>query len=105
MFVRIRIPEELGESILVPEISLQRDLAGTYVYVVGKGKKVVRRDVELGPLIDGRRVISKGLTADEWIIVNGLQRARPGIVVNPTQAQPEPAPRADRVDPPPHPDA
>ncbi len=87
MFVRVRIPQDLGDSILVPETCLQRDLAGTYAYVVGEGNKVERRNLKLGPLLEGRRVVLEGLAADDSIIVNGLQRARPGIVVNPQQAK------------------
>jgi hypothetical protein len=54
-----------------------------YVLVVGADNKVQYRPVKLGPIIDGLRVITDGLTAGETIVVNGLQRVRPGAVVAP----------------------
>jgi hypothetical protein len=48
--------------------------------------EVEYRQVELGITVRGMRVVKKGLSADEWIVVNGLQRARPGLPVTPKQA-------------------
>ena len=41
------------------------------------------RKVSTGPLIDGLRVVDSGLDADDVVVVNGLQRVRPGVEVNP----------------------
>ena len=49
----------------------------------GEANLVEQRPVTIGSLIDGMRVIKEGLTGDERYIVNGLQRARPGLPVNP----------------------
>ncbi len=52
------------------------------MFVVDKDKKIESRPVTLGPVVDGLRVVRKGLTAGELIVVNGLQRVRPGVEVN-----------------------
>ena len=44
------------------------------------------RKVELGPIIDGLRVIRDGLKPGEWVVVNGVQRVRAGAQVDPQQA-------------------
>jgi hypothetical protein len=51
------------------------------------------RKVELGPMIDGLRVIRSGLKPEEWVIVTGVQRVRSGSQVDPQQ-QAIPADRA-----------
>ncbi|MNY51828.1 Efflux pump periplasmic linker BepF [compost metagenome] len=51
--------------------------------VVDKTNKLVYREVELGPNHDGLRVVRKGLKPGETIVVNGLQRVRPGDTVQP----------------------
>ena len=38
--------------------------------------------IEVGPVVNGMRVVRSGLTADDRVIVNGLQRAMPGVVVD-----------------------
>jgi len=44
------------------------------------------RRVKIGALVDGMRVVQEGLTPEEWVVVNGLQRARPGSKVKARQA-------------------
>jgi hypothetical protein len=73
---------------LVPEVALLRDLAGTYVLVVDDENIVQRRDVQLGSLIETERIIASGLEADDRIIVKGIQRAIPGNPVSPQAAAP-----------------
>ena len=74
---------------LVSERALGTDLAGKYVLVVvGEANIVEHRAVTIGALIDGMRVVEEGLTGDERYIVNGLQRARPGLPVNPKMQNP-----------------
>jgi len=53
--------------------------------VVGADNKVQYRPVKLGPIIDGLRVITDGLKPGETIVVNGLQRVRPGSPVTPAR--------------------
>lgn len=93
-----RKPEDI-KALVVPTEAILRDLAGSYVWVVGEGNKVSRRSVEPGkilPLGDtgGKKmsVILKGLDGTEKVIVAGIQRAREGAVVSPQEAQKEAAP-------------
>lgn len=84
MFVRVRIP--IGspvDSLLVPERAILNDQSIKYVFVVDSSNVAQRRDVELGPLDNGLRVIRRGIEATDHVIVNGIQRARPGAKVNP----------------------
>lgn len=84
LFVRIRLP--LGEPeprTLIDERAIAADQRGEYVLVVNDQKKVEYRPVGLGMRVDGMRVIEEGVKAGEWVVVNGLQRARPGAPVNP----------------------
>ena len=81
LFVRVLIPQETQEVKLVPEVALQRDLAGPYLLVVNEGGAVERRDVALGERLKDLRIINSGLDGSERVIVKGLQRARPGVNV------------------------
>jgi RND family efflux transporter MFP subunit len=83
-FVRVRVPMETGvEAMLVPNVALSADQGGVYVLVVDKDNVVVQRHVTTGPLEGQLRVIETGLTADDLVVVNGLQRAVPGQQVEP----------------------
>jgi RND family efflux transporter MFP subunit len=85
LFVRVRIPfGEPVDSLLVPDRAILNDQNLKYVLVVGDDNVVEQRDVELGPLDQGMRVIKKGIEASDRVIVNGIQRARPGAKVNAT---------------------
>jgi len=83
LFVKIRVPLRKREALLVPNLCVGLDQAGRYVLVVNKDNVVEQRQVEIGQQIDEMRVIEKGLTKDEWVITNGMQRARPGSKVTP----------------------
>jgi RND family efflux transporter MFP subunit len=97
MFVRIQAG--LGGPVprlTIAERAIGADQRGDYVRVVVKNDKnediVEERLVQLGPLLDGRRVILKGVNEDDRVVVNGLQQARPGFKVNandPTATPPE----------------
>ena len=78
-----------GESaLLVPQQALQLDQSGTFVLVVDKDNKVEVRRVEPGEARGTRIVVRKGLAAGELVITEGIQRVRPGQVVQPTEAAP-----------------
>jgi RND family efflux transporter MFP subunit len=84
LFVRIRVPYERRENALfVPERAIGVDQSGRYVLVVNKDDMVEQRPVQVGKLVDGMRVIDKGLDAGDWVVVEGLQRAIPGAKVTP----------------------
>lgn len=67
---------------LIDDKAVGTDLGNKFVYVVGKDKKVEYRRVSTGALVDGLRVVDSGLNAEDVVVVNGLQRVRPGVEVN-----------------------
>ncbi len=90
MFVGVRVPGRVVMSaVLVEERAIGTDLAGKYLLVVGEDNVVENRPVRTGALYDGMRAIEDGISPHETYIVNGLQRARPGLPVTPQEAQRE----------------
>jgi membrane fusion protein, multidrug efflux system len=87
MFVRIRVPESTREKLLVPDVALQADQGGRFLLVVNDKNVVEHRRVRVGQLVDQMRVIEDGVSEKDRIIVNGLQRARPGGKVNPKESE------------------
>ncbi|MBP1849534.1 efflux RND transporter periplasmic adaptor subunit [Rhizobium halophytocola] len=83
-FVRIRMgqPKPVNHM-LVSDRAIGTDQDKKFVYVVDKDNKVSYRPVTLGASVDGGRIIEDGLSDGETIVVNGLQRIRPGVVVQP----------------------
>jgi multidrug efflux system membrane fusion protein len=79
---------------LVDDKAVLTDQDRKYVYVLGAGNKAVRKDVELGRMIDGLRVVESGLAATDKVIVHGVQKVfMPGMPVAPsTIAMGAPAP-------------
>ena len=89
LFARIRVPRDvLDDALLVSERAIGTDLGGKYLLLVGENNVVELRHVELGSLQEGMRVIYSGLKPDERYIINGLQRARPGLPVTPKDQEP-----------------
>ena len=83
-FVRVRLGHAKPEqALLVSESALGTDQDKRFVLVVGADNKVAYRPVTLGPDVDGLRIVTAGLQPGERIVVNGLQRVRPGAVVAP----------------------
>lgn len=84
VFVRVRLPfDTRKDAPLVTERAIGFDQSGEYVLVVNSEDTVEKRNVDLGSLTDGLRVIIKGLSAGDRVVVNGLQRAREGLKVAP----------------------
>ncbi|MBV9749304.1 MAG: efflux RND transporter periplasmic adaptor subunit [Acetobacteraceae bacterium] len=79
------------QALAIPRVAVLSDQQGSYVWVVGPGNKVEQRRVSLGQSTPGQAVISAGLKEGETVIVDGVQRARPGLVVNPGPASPQPS--------------
>ena len=90
MTVNVR-PAKPEEAVLAPIAAIQTDQSGSFVLVVGPDHKVAQRPIQLGRQIGQEYVIGKGLTAGENVIVQGVQKVRPGAVVNPQVAPAEPA--------------
>ncbi len=91
LFVRLRSPLETRDALLVPESAVGVAQVGNYVLVVGDKNIVEQRPVTTGPVIDGMKVIEKGLDGTERVVVNGIQRARAGTEVAPEEAPAKPA--------------
>jgi RND family efflux transporter MFP subunit len=70
-------------AVLITDRAIGTDQSKKFVLVVDKENKANYRAIKLGPLVDGLRVVKEGLQPGESIIVNGLQRVRPGIQVQP----------------------
>ncbi len=70
-------------AVLVNDRAIGTDQGKKFVLVVDNANKLVYREVDLGPSYEGLRVIRKGVKPGEKIVVNGLQRVRPGITVAP----------------------
>jgi membrane fusion protein (multidrug efflux system) len=70
-------------ALAIPRSAVLSDQQGNFVYVVGAENKVEVRRVQLGQSSAATAVIMAGLTEGENVVVEGLQRVRPGIVVNP----------------------
>jgi RND family efflux transporter MFP subunit len=89
MFVRVRVPFTApADSVLVTERALGSDQGNKYLLVVNESDVVEYRAVTLGALAeDGLRVIRQGLQSRERVIVNGLQRVRPGVTVRPREVE------------------
>lgn len=85
LFARVQMGAESagGDAILINEAAVGTDQDRKYVVVIDAGNKAEYRVVQLGPLVDGLRVARSGLKPGERIVVNGLQRVRPGASVAP----------------------
>ena len=82
MFARVRVQgSDSYNAVMIPDEAIGTDQTTRFVLTVAEDGMVGRKTVTLGPLADGLRVIRQGLSADDVIVVKGLQRARPGIKV------------------------
>jgi multidrug efflux system membrane fusion protein len=109
LFARVRlVGGEDRDSVLIEDRAVGTDLSKKFVLTLTHDNRIEYRLVELGPEINGLRVVTRGLAPNELIVVNGLQHVRPGQSVAPTRvamsdvaaglsqvaAQPNPAPAA-----------
>jgi RND family efflux transporter MFP subunit len=98
LYGRILVPNQIENALLVPDLAVQQDMAGTFVLTVNAESIVESIYITKGPLVGTQRVVEEDptkdrhLTVQDRIIVNGLQRARPGIPVTATEAQATAAP-------------
>lgn len=95
-FAKVRIPGSAKyDALLVRDAAIADDQGSAFVWVIDADSKAVYRPVELGPLYDGLRIIRKGLSPDERIVIEGLMAVRNGMIVKPMEVdmklnQPEP---------------
>ena len=84
LFARVKLMgNDTYGALLINDSAVGTDQTVKYVLVVGADNKAEYRPVKLGPIVDGLRVVREGLSSGETIVVNGLQRVRPGSPVTP----------------------
>ena len=84
LFARIRVPvSDRHQALLVEERAIGTDQAQKFVLTLTASNTVAYQTVKLGPEIEGKRIVRSGLQGNEEIVVNGLQRVRPGMPVAP----------------------
>lgn len=71
------------DAVMIYDAAVGTDQAKKYVLVVGKDNRVQYREVKIGNLHDGLRIVEKGLQAGDQIVVGGMQRVRPNDAVKP----------------------
>ena len=89
-FVNVRMKlDRLVDAVVIPSAAVQRGAQGLFVYMVRPDNTVMQRVVKLGPA-DGQRVaVSEGLAAGDVVVVDGMDRLRPGAQVEVSGARPE----------------
>jgi membrane fusion protein, multidrug efflux system len=93
LYARVRL-ESSGEqrALLIDEKAVLTDQDRKYVYVLGAGNTAQRKDVQLGPLVDGLRIVQSGLGTGDKVIVSGLQKIfYPGVPVTPNESAMQPS--------------
>ncbi|UAJ11522.1 efflux RND transporter periplasmic adaptor subunit [Glacieibacterium megasporae] len=95
MFVRARLSQQTAQNaILAPQTGISRDPKGNATaLVVGKDNKAVSRDVKLDRTVGDKWLVASGLAAGDKLIVEGINRIKPGQAIKPVAAGSKPAPR------------
>lgn len=83
LYARLHIPLQNIQALLVPPEAVGHDQRGSYVLSVNEQNTVIRVGVKTGPLAHTMRVIREGLSGNQWVVINGLQKAIPGRQVTP----------------------
>jgi multidrug efflux system membrane fusion protein len=84
LFARVRTGGSAAETaVLIDDKAVGTDQDKKYVLVVDQANKATYREVTLGPIVNGLRVVRSGLNQGERIVVDGLQRVRPNDVIAP----------------------
>jgi membrane fusion protein, multidrug efflux system len=85
LFVRVRLSgQDMQNALIVPDRAVQEQLGRYFVTVVAEGEKAEMRPVQLGARFGNRQVIQSGLTDGDRVVVEGLQKARPGSTLKVT---------------------
>ena len=77
-FGRLRLFGGTHDALLIPDGAIASDQASKIVFTVADDGTVGTKRVELGPIVDGLRVVRSGLAPTDRIVIDGLPRARPG---------------------------
>lgn len=84
LFARVRIPDDAPhQAILIPDMAVLTDQSLKYVWVVDSAGKVARRNIKLGKVNQGLREVAEGLSADDQVIILGIQKVREAATVSP----------------------
>ncbi|HSD74653.1 MAG TPA: efflux RND transporter periplasmic adaptor subunit [Steroidobacteraceae bacterium] len=84
LFARVKlVGSEVRRAVVIDDRAVGTDQDQKFVYVVGTNNVVDYRAVKLGRLFEGLRIVEQGLEPGERIVVNGLQRVRPGVTIAP----------------------
>jgi len=87
LFARVRIPVSAPHrALLISERAIGTDQSQKFVLAIAQGNTAAYRTVELGGVVQDKRIVRSGLQAGDRVIVNGLQRVRPGMTVDPETA-------------------
>lgn len=83
LFAKVRVPGSgRYDAVLVPDFAIGTDQSEKFVFVIDENKTVQRQKVDVGPKVHGLRIVREGLSGSEQIVLRGLQRVRPGVVVD-----------------------
>jgi RND family efflux transporter MFP subunit len=92
LFARIKlVASDRIRAVLVRDRAIGTDQDQKFVMVIGPDDKAIYRPVKLGRVVDGLRIVKQGVKPGEVIVVNGLQRVRPGMTVKPTKVPMDPS--------------
>ncbi|WP_226502550.1 multidrug efflux RND transporter periplasmic adaptor subunit MexE [Pseudomonas sp. MWU16-30317] len=84
LYARLKlVGSKTYDAVLIKDEAVGTDLGKKFVLVMDKDNKAAYRSVELGPKLEGLRIVRSGLVKGDSIVVNGLQRVRPGSTVTP----------------------
>lgn len=84
LYVTLRIEGKAGEAqVLVPQVAIQETIEGKFVLLVDDQNKVAQRFIKTGSRVGAMLVAKSGLESGEQVIVEGLQKVRSGVEVNP----------------------
>ncbi len=90
-FARVRLSQaSMPSALSVPQKAVLMNAQGPYVMVVGEGDKVAPLPIETGPMSQDRWVVTRGLKTGMRVVVDGLQKARPGSQVRPVEVKQAP---------------
>ncbi len=92
-FARVRVTtQNLKDALLVPQRAVQEFQGKNYVWVIDGETKAQQRDVTMGARVDANWIVTKGLSAGETLVVEGMQKLKPGIAVSTRDADAAPTP-------------
>jgi len=91
LYVTLRVEGQSGEAqVLVPQVAVQETIEGKFVLVVDDQNQVAQHFIQTGAREGALLVVNSGLEAGDQVIVEGLQKVRPGVTVSAVQKQIDP---------------